>query len=411
MHGKGSPAAHLSYLVLTLPSTPNPKHPHLSIHTPSSTMSGLQRFFSQPFDVQWRTAVVRLPRAVPDLALRFTTPEGPQPFVIKLPSRGSYTIPVYVFVPPTPSTTGGYPVIVDFHGGGFVIGSCLEQAPFCAKMARDLGAVVISVDYRMGPIDKFPAAVEDGEDVLSAVLDPQSSAYAPLRAGIAESVKPPASNAPKPTIALDTTRLSLSGFSSGGNLALNLALSIDAPLVDKPWPSRIPPNHPGRVPLLLYYPSFDARQLPSERTRPPKLPVAKGFWGDSFDVLSPTYLPRDQAAHPRASPGLANLRDGGLHAQARMYLVLPELDTLAEQSETWVKKVAEEGRMGDMKVERFEGMKHGWTQMPVTWLGEEEKRTRAETFETAVEFVRDAWEGRDIGAGVGSVQPGMRGVV
>lgn len=380
-------------------------------------MSGFKNFLSQPFDVQWRTAVVRLPRAVPDLALRFTTPEGPQPFVVKLPSRGAYTIPVYVFVPPTPPTSpAGYPVILDFHGGGFVIGSCLEQAPFCAKMARDLHAVVLSVDYRMGPIDKFPAAIEDGEDVLSALLDPSSLAYTALRAALAaENSKAargddPASAAaatPQVPFRLDPSRLCLAGFSSGGNLALNLALSIYPDQLDdgSSWPTRIPASHPNRLPLLLYYPSFDARQLPSERTRPPKLPLAKSFWGDSFDVLAPTYLPRAQAAHPRASPGLAAIRDGGLHRQARIYLVLPELDSLAEQSEAWVVKVREEGRARDLKVERFEGMKHGWTQMPVTWLGEEEKRARAASFETAVGFVRDAWEGRDVEAGVGSVRP------
>ncbi|OMP89353.1 putative carboxylesterase 17 [Diplodia seriata] len=369
-------------------------------------MSGLQRFFSQPLDVQWRTAVMRLPRAVPDLTLRFTSPEGPHPFVLKLPSRSSaYTIPVYVFVPPSPPPSpAGYPVILDFHGGGFVMGSCLEQSPFCAKMARDLRCVAISVDYRMGPIDKFPAAIEDGEDVLSALLDASSPAHKPLRDSIAAAVKAPSPDAPKPTVTLDVSRLCLAGFSSGGNLALNLALSLREPQVPAPWPSRIPADHARLVPLLLYYPSFDARQLPSERTRPPKLPLKQSFWGDSFDVLHPTYVPRDQAAHPRASPGLADLRDGGLHPMARMYLVLPELDSLAEQSEAWVKKVAEDGRGGHLRVERFEGMRHGWTQMPVGWLDEEQKRAREVTFETAVEFVRDAWEEGGVPAGVGSVR-------
>lgn len=373
-------------------------------------MSGLQRFFSQPLDVQWRTAVLRLPRAVPDLTLRFTSPEGPHPFVLKLPSRSptaAYTIPVYVFVPSSPPPSpAGYPVVLDFHGGGFVMGSCLEQSPFCAKMARDLGCVAISVDYRLGPIDAFPAAIEDGEDVLSALLNPASPAYKSLRDGIVANVKPPTPDAPKPDITLDTSRLCISGFSSGGNLALNLALSLQpGPEVgDKPWPSRIPMDFARSVPLLLYYPSFDARQLPSERTRPPKLPLTKSFWGDSFDLLHPTYIPRDKAAHPRASPGLADLRNGGLHPKARMYLVLPELDSLAEQSEVWVKKVAEEGRGADLRVERFEGMKHGWTQMPVGWLDEAQKRAREVTFETAVEFVRDAWDDGDVPAGVGSVR-------
>ncbi|TRM65014.1 Alpha/Beta hydrolase protein [Schizophyllum amplum] len=351
--------------------------------------SSLKKFLSEPFEVQWRTAVLRLPRAVPDQVLRYTSYEGPHPFVLKLPSRGRYSIPVYVFVPPTEPPPEGYPVIIDFHGGGFVMGSCLEQAPFCAKMARDLGALVITVDYRMGPIDKFPAAVEDGEDVLSAILDPSAPGYAALRAGIADRVKRPAA---KP-LPIDTTRLAIAGFSSGGNLALNLALSIAPPQVETPWPSRIPPGHPRRVPLLLYYPSFDARQLPSERTCPPKMPASKTFWRESFDILHQTYLPREQAGHPRASPGLADL--SALHEQARMYLVLPELDSLAEQSEVWVKKVEEEGRAEDLKVTRVKGMRHGWTQMPVSWLDDEEKRTREETFVTAVQFVKDAWDGPD----------------
>ncbi|KAK8237842.1 alpha/beta hydrolase fold-domain-containing protein [Phyllosticta capitalensis] len=354
-------------------------------------MSALSRFFSQPLDVQWRAAVVKLPRVVPDLVLRYTSPDV-VPFVLYLPSRGSYTIPVYVFVPPSPQEA--CPVILDFHGGGFVLGSCLEQAPFCAQVCKALGAVVISVDYRMGPIDKFPAAIEDAEDVLSAILDPTSHAYEPLRAGIVENAKALGVE----NITLDTSRISVAGFSSGGNIALNLALSIKPPQVEEPWPSRISLDHPKKVPLLLYYPSFDMRQKPSERTRPPKMPVPSGFWHSSFDVLAPTYLPRDQSAHPRASPGLADIRDGGLHEQARMYLVLPELDTLAEQSESWVKKVQAEGRGTDLKVGRYAGLKHGWTQMPVSWLNEEEMKQREETFQTAVRFVRDTWEGKEVEA-------------
>jgi len=77
-----------------------------------------------------------------------------------------------------------------------------------------------------------------------------------------------------------------------------------------------------------------------------------------------------------------------------MLLVLPELDTLAEQSETWVRKVVEEGRGADLRVERFKGRKHGWTQMPEGWLDGEEKRTRVETFAAAVRFTKNMWEGK-----------------
>ncbi|KAF2088760.1 alpha/beta-hydrolase [Saccharata proteae CBS 121410] len=360
-------------------------------------------FLSQPFDVQWRKAIVSLPRVVPDQFLRLTSPEGPHPFVLKLPSRGSHLIPVYVFVPAKRPAQSSLPVILDFHGGGFVLGSCLEQAPFCALMARQLNAIVITVDYRMGPIDQHPAALEDAEDVLSAILDPSTPQHTSLRQGIQTNVakaaskekdasgRKPASTTPAPTVDIDTTKTCISGFSSGGNLALELGLSIFPPAVEQPWPSRIPADHAHRIPFLLYYPSLDLRQLPSERTRPPKMPVSKTFWGDNFDVLSPTYLPRSQAAHPRASPGLAQIRHPGLHPMARIYLVLPELDTLFEQSEAWAKKVVDEGRGEDLKVERFVDMKHGWTQMPESWLGDEEKRTRAATFATAVADAASVW--------------------
>lgn len=372
----------------------------------------LPRIFSQPFGVLWRTALVRAPRAVPDQILRFTTPEGPQPFVLNLSSRGGYRIPVYVFVPAslTPEQAASLPVVIDFHGGGFFLGSCLEQAPFCAKLARELSCVALTVDYRMGPVDRFPAAIEDAEDVLDAVLDSSKPAYAELRMAIAERVlqnardaakakKQPPSSAPS-TVAvdLDTHRIAVSGFSSGGNLALNTALSINPPQIGSPWPSRFPRDHPSRIPLLLYYPSFDSRLLPSERTKPPNLLVSGSFWTDVNDVLQPTYLPRGRAHEPRASPGLADIADGGLHDKARMLLVLPELDTLAEQSETWVGKVLRAGRAKDLRVERFPGLKHGWTQMPESWLGEEERRSRREIFEETVEFVRDAWAGKEMEA-------------
>lgn len=310
-------------------------------------------FFSEPFSVQWRTALVRLPRAVPDAFLRFTS-DPPFPVVIDLTSRSSsYTIPVYTFIPDKldPSTTS-IPVLLDFHGGGFVLGSCLEQSPFCAKMARDLQAVVLSVDYRMGPLSKFPAAIEDAEDVLSAVLNPNMPAYSELRGAICEKIKMNGQPDVAKKIDLDTNRVAIAGFSSGGNLALNLGLSVNPPQLEKEWPSRFPEGYSAHIPLLLFYPSFDSRQLPSERTKPPGMPATKGFWDETNDKLVPTYLPRDQAGHPRASPGLANVKNG-LHPQARMLLVLPEIDTLAEQSETWVKKVADEGREEHLVVERY----------------------------------------------------------
>lgn len=53
-------------------------------------------------------------------------------------------------------------MVIDFHVGGFVLRSCLEQARFCAKLARELICVFVSVDYRIGLVSKHRAALEDG---------------------------------------------------------------------------------------------------------------------------------------------------------------------------------------------------------------------------------------------------------
>ncbi len=83
---------------------------------------------------------------------------------MSLPSRNNKSIPIYVFVPPSPVYVGNgcdpeaeqektgewrVPVVLDFHGGAFVMGGCLEQSPYASMMSRELGAVVISVWYRM----------------------------------------------------------------------------------------------------------------------------------------------------------------------------------------------------------------------------------------------------------------------
>ena len=85
----------------------------------------------------------------------------------------------------------------------------------------------------------------------------------------------------------------------------------------------------------------------------------------------PTYLPRDQAGHLRASSGLVALQ--GVHKEFMMLLVLRELDSLSEQSEISITKPAEAFRGHDWAVERFKGIKRRWTQMPGSLLSAEEK--------------------------------------
>ena len=261
-------------------------------------------------------------------------------------------------------------------------------------MSRDLTAIVISVDYRLGPAAQFPAAIEDAEDVLHAILSPLKSGYEELRGAINGYLK----KEKRGEVDIDQTRIAVSGFSSGGNLALNLGLSVSGEELrewggESEWPSVFGKDFKREIPMLLFYPSLDARQLPSERPRPPGMEEKKPGYFKSLNLegqLMLTYLPREKAGHPRASPGLVSVK-GGLHEQARMLLVLPEWDTLAEQSEVWVQKVGREGMGKDLTVERARGVVHGWTQFPDSWLGEEGRRLKGDVFEKAREFVARCW--------------------
>lgn len=97
----------------------------------------------------------------------------------------------------TRETRDAGPVMVFFHGGGFVIGDLDTHEPYCAEAARQLDMPVISVDYRLAPEHPFPAAPEDCEAAARWVAE-----HVPC------------------------TGLILSGDSAGGNLAIVTAMAL-----------------------------------------------------------------------------------------------------------------------------------------------------------------------------------------
>ncbi|MCD4532845.1 alpha/beta hydrolase [Nocardioides sp. cx-169] len=107
-------------------------------------------------------------------------------------------VPLRVY---TPDASGGpRPVVVNFHGGGFALGSSRQGDWICSTVAADLDAVVVSVDYRLAPTHRFPAAVEDCYDALV-----WTAAHADELGG-------------------DPERIGLMGDSAGGNLAAVVAI-------------------------------------------------------------------------------------------------------------------------------------------------------------------------------------------
>jgi acetyl esterase/lipase len=61
-----------------------------------------------------------------------------------------------------PASPGPHPVVVYFHGGGWVLGSPDSDDPLCRDLCKRADALIVSVDYRHAPEARFPAAVDDG---------------------------------------------------------------------------------------------------------------------------------------------------------------------------------------------------------------------------------------------------------
>lgn len=140
---------------------------------------------------------------------RNAKPKAPQPdFKVVIPSRlatqtGHIDLVFYVpsgyFLAPIGQR---YPVVVNFHGGGFALGAATDDARWASKVVKNVGAVVVSVEYRLAPEFPFPVAVEDGCDAIVFL------------ASHAEELR------------LDSERIGVSGFSAGGNLTLAIPLML-----------------------------------------------------------------------------------------------------------------------------------------------------------------------------------------
>lgn len=76
-------------------------------------------------------------------------------------------IKVQIFVPE--GLEGKRPVYVNFHGGGWVFGGLPTDFDLCKRIAKEIGAVVFDVDYRLAPEERFPTQVEDSWGALKWV--------------------------------------------------------------------------------------------------------------------------------------------------------------------------------------------------------------------------------------------------
>lgn len=134
-------------------------------------------------------------------------------------------IPVKIF---TPAGQGPFPLVVYFHGGGWVIGSPATHTKLCAELAEGAGVVVVSVHYRLAPEHTPPAQLDDCVAAVRWAVDHAAELNA------------------------DGSRFALAGDSAGGNLAACAALRLR----DEGGPR-------ARLQLLLYGAFTGNNDLPS----------------------------------------------------------------------------------------------------------------------------------------------------
>ncbi|KAI9372000.1 Alpha/Beta hydrolase protein [Aspergillus egyptiacus] len=242
------------------------------------------------------------------------------------------------------------PVVVNFHGGGFTLGGPTDDSRWAQAVLSEVGAIVVSVGYRRAPEHPFPAAVDDGVRALQY-----------LAAHATE-------------LGVDVSRIALSGFSAGGNLAVTVPLRLRDLLIQatqESWLSRADSTHQlvaaaasdiHIVALFCWYPILDfdeprehrrAMSIMPDKTLPP-------FFTNLFDE---SYLPDlDQRRSPYASPVHAtdeSLRDG---LPRDIFFFFCEWDMLLHEGQRFVRRLLDIGKhVRGMMVEKA---RHAWDKSP-----------------------------------------------
>ncbi len=222
-------------------------------------------------------------------------------------------LPGRLYVPTGAATPG--PLLVFFHGGGWVYGDLDSHDAPCRFLAERSGVRVLAVDYRLAPEHPFPAAYDD--------------ALAAYRWVVANA----------DSIGADPTRLAVGGDSAGGNLSALTAIAAareGLPLAFQ----------------LLVYPGTDFTATSGSRQT-----FAEGFYltRGFMDLATDTYLPADTPRdHPQASPLFADLPEG----LAPAYVATAGFDPLRDEGEAYARKLADAGVSVELK--RFSDQIHGF---------------------------------------------------
>jgi acetyl esterase len=248
----------------------------------------------------------------------FSQPEPPAVAEVRA-LKSAAGVPLRLYRPAGSDASALLPVVVYFHGGGWTMGDLDTHDVLCRQLCNGAGVAVVSVDYRMGPEHRFPAAVDDCVEATRWVRL-QSAA-----------------------LGIDPQRVAVGGDSAGGNLAAVVSLVLrdagDAPLAFQ----------------LLIYPATDMRCTAASHTR-----NGQGYvlTADTVAYFRGHYMP-DPAEWPdwRASPLLA-----ADHSRLPPALVLTAgYDPLVDEGRAYADKLSAAGTTCQYVC--FERQIHGFVPM------------------------------------------------
>jgi acetyl esterase len=251
-----------------------------------------------------------------------SNPEPPElasvePLTIPSPAG---PIPARIYTPTKLRKANGLaPGLVFFHGGGWVIGDLDSHDVVCRKLADEGELMVVSVDYRLAPEHKFPAAVDD--------------AIASTR-WIAENAR---------QLGIDAARLMVGGDSAGGNLAAVVAISARDG------------NGPDIAGQVLIYPATDfAMTHPSHREPETSILLTHSV----IPWFRDHYLNGAADVHDwRASPARATTLIGLPPA----YVLTAGADPLRDEGDEYARRLKEAGVAVTYRT--FPGQFHGFFTM------------------------------------------------
>jgi len=211
------------------------------------------------------------------------------------------------------------PALLYFHGGGWVVGSIDSHDRLCRALANASDTVVISVDYRLAPEHRFPAAIDDCEDALRYVMEHAAA------------------------LGIDRNRVAVGGDSAGGNLAAVVCLRAR--------------ESGGALPaaqVLLYPATGHGLDTPSRHA------FAEGYLltAGAMRWFSDHYLrSKADAVHPHAAPRVVD----DLSGLPPAFLITAEFDPLRDEGEEYGQRLEQAGV--SVTSIRCDGMIHGFLQL------------------------------------------------